>query len=191
MPPYHHLLSRNVRNVDNTQTNSIIQNQKSQRRRTSVIKQQRKYKIGLNFQEINSAIRHSLKPSRICSYCNAKLFAGETEGICCKTGKIKLASTECNAFLKDLFTRRDNMGNEFRNNIRAYNNIFAFTSMGVKIDQNLANGSLLPNNTTPKFLQLYIYDTEHETNNRLTIIPKLRQETLEVIKSILDQYNPF
>jgi hypothetical protein len=42
--------------------------------------------------------------------------------------------------LRDLFTRNDEIGKDFRNNIRAYNSIFAFTSMGVKLDENLANG---------------------------------------------------
>ncbi|CAG8636276.1 4043_t:CDS:2, partial [Racocetra fulgida] len=49
--------------------------------------------------------------------------------------------TECIAPLEDLFRRLDDVGNEFRCNIRAYNNIFAFTSMGVRIDKNLANAN--------------------------------------------------
>ncbi|CAG8527155.1 31192_t:CDS:1, partial [Racocetra persica] len=51
--------------------------------------------------------------------------------------------------------------------------------------------SLLPIDGVPKFLQLYIYDTEFETTNRLSIMPKLRHETLEFIKTILNQLNPF
>ncbi|RIB13129.1 hypothetical protein C2G38_1975444, partial [Gigaspora rosea] len=41
--------------------------------------------------------------------------------------------------LRNLFMRNDNIGNDFRENIRAYNSIFAFTSMGIKLDENLAN----------------------------------------------------
>ncbi|CAG8481212.1 9192_t:CDS:2, partial [Scutellospora calospora] len=102
--------------------------------------------------------------------------------------------------LKDLFTRLDDVEKDFRDNIRAYNSIFAFTFMGVKLDEDLANvqggiyhsiGSLLLVNDVPKFLQLYIYDTEQETNNRLAIMPQLRHDTLEFIKSVLDQLNPF
>ncbi|CAG8759838.1 7482_t:CDS:2, partial [Gigaspora margarita] len=94
--------------------------------------------------------------------------------------------------IRNLFTRCDEIENEFRANIRAYNSIFSFISMGVKLDEKLANGSLIPNNNEiPKFIQLYIYDTEHETSNRLAIMPKLYQDTLETIKLILDQFNPF
>ncbi|CAG8509292.1 852_t:CDS:2 [Scutellospora calospora] len=39
--------------------------------------------------------------------------------------------------------------------------------------------------------KLYIYDTEHEVDNRLTIMPKLCRDTLEVIRSVLNHYNPF
>ncbi|CAG8695146.1 3887_t:CDS:2, partial [Racocetra fulgida] len=52
-------------------------------------------------------------------------------------------------------------------------------------------GSLLPIDGIPKFLQLYIYDTEFETANRLYIMPQLRQDILEFIKLMLNQLNPF
>ena len=70
--------------------------------------------------------------------------------------------------------------------IRAYNSIFAFTSMGAKID-NTVNlrpgpyvykisgqnyhriGGLIPGQgKTPKFSQLYVHDTENEIQNRLS-----------------------
>lgn len=75
--------------------------------------------------------------------------------------------------------------NHFKKNIRLYNTMFAFTSMGVKVDHSINNGrspyiyrlneqnhhvfgSLIPNNGgDPKFCQLYIYDTEHEVENRM------------------------
>jgi hypothetical protein len=69
--------------------------------------------------------------------------------------------------------------------IQSYNSLFAFTSFGAAIDRTINNdtapyvfkingvvhhriGTLLPQRgTQPKFAQLYIYDTEHETQNRL------------------------
>ncbi|CAG8523625.1 1506_t:CDS:2 [Dentiscutata heterogama] len=123
MLPFHHILSQpvvdtnNTENTKNTRTNM----------QTSLNKPRRLYKFGLRFQETASAIRHALKPPCVCSYCDAKLFSGETGGICCISGKIKLASTEHAASLRDLFMRLDEMGNEFRVNIRAYNSVFAFT----------------------------------------------------------------
>ncbi|CAG8495786.1 40294_t:CDS:2 [Gigaspora margarita] len=150
------------------------------------------HKISLNFQKTVSTICHVLKPPHICTYCNAKLFASESKGICCMLEKIKLVPNKDITPMRNLFTRCDKLGNEFHANIRAYNSIFSFTSMGVKLDEKLANGSLIPNNNEiTKFMQLYIYDTEHETSNKLAIMPKLHQDTLETIKSILDQFNPF
>lgn len=69
-------------------------------------------------------------------------------------------------------------------NIRAYNMMFSFTSMGGKVDNALNKGrgpyvyriqgqnyhrlgSLMPpEGNQPKFGQLYIYDTENEVANR-------------------------
>jgi hypothetical protein len=68
--------------------------------------------------------------------------------------------------------------------IRSYNSLFAFTSLGANIDKTINNGSapyvfkingvmhhrigtLLPRRgIRSKFAQLYIYDTEHEAQNR-------------------------
>jgi hypothetical protein len=69
-------------------------------------------------------------------------------------------------------------------NIRQYNCLFAFTSMGAHIDRSVNDGrapplfkihdqvyhrvgSLLPSDDgSPKFIQLYIYDTTNEVRNR-------------------------
>jgi hypothetical protein len=71
--------------------------------------------------------------------------------------------------------------------IRAYNSLFAFTSFGAAIDKTINNGTapyvfkingivhhrigtLLPRRgAMPKFAQLYIHDTNHETQNRLNM----------------------
>ncbi|CAG8638860.1 6621_t:CDS:2, partial [Dentiscutata heterogama] len=120
-----------------------------------------------------------------------------------------LASTEDITELRNLYLRCDDIEKNFCVNIRAYNSAFAFTSMGVKLDEKLANskdgvytfraqdgiyhliGSLLPIDGILKFLQLYIYDTEFEIANRLYIMPQLRQDILEFIKLMLNQLNPF
>jgi hypothetical protein len=70
-------------------------------------------------------------------------------------------------------------------NIRKYNCLFAFTSMGANIDNSVNDGrgptvfkisgevdhhigSLLPRDGfPPKFIQLYIYDIVNELQNRL------------------------
>ncbi|CAG8839062.1 6639_t:CDS:2, partial [Gigaspora margarita] len=91
----------------------------------------------------------------ICVYCEAKKFKGESSGFCCNNGNVKLADTEAPVALQDLFVRMDEIGYDFCNNIRAYNNLFAFTSMGIRLDQRFAN------------------------------------DTIELLKNILDEVNPF
>ena len=74
----------------------------------------------------------------------------------------------------------------FMQNIRAYNQMFAMTSFGAKIDTTVNQrrvpyvfkvsgqiyhqiGSLCPTgDDTPCFLQMYIYDTENEVQNRMS-----------------------
>uniref|UniRef100_A0A803N7C8 Helitron helicase-like domain-containing protein n=1 Tax=Chenopodium quinoa TaxID=63459 RepID=A0A803N7C8_CHEQI len=83
--------------------------------------------------------------------------------------------------------------------------------MGVHLDESLANaqhgvytfraqgsiyhkiGGLFPSTSEsrPRFLQLYIYDTEHEVENRLAENNTIRQDIVEKIKAILDRCNPF
>ena len=46
------------------------------------------------------------------------------------------------AALRSLFIRHDNIEKDFYNNIRAHNGAFAFTSMDVNLDKNLANGKI-------------------------------------------------
>ena len=52
----------------------------------------------------------------------------------------RLVSSSDTVALRNLFIRRDDVGKDFCDNIRAYNSAFAFTSMGVKLDRDLANG---------------------------------------------------
>ncbi|CAG8660673.1 35357_t:CDS:2 [Gigaspora margarita] len=146
----------------------------------------------------------------ICVHCEAKKFKGKLSGFCCNNGNVKLADTEALVALQDLFVKIDKIGYDFHNNIRAYNNLFAFTSMGVHLNQHFANGkdsvytfrvqggvyhaigSLLPPiENSPKYLHLYVYNTEHEINNQLQIMPNLCRDTIELLKNILDEVNPF
>jgi hypothetical protein len=78
----------------------------------------------------------------------------------------------------------------FRKNIRAYNSMFAFTSIGAKIDQTINDGSgpyvfkirgqvyhlmgsLLPlEHESPKFAQLYVYDSNNEVANRIQAVDR-------------------
>jgi len=93
--------------------------------------------------------------------------------------------------------------------------MFAFTSMGGNIDRTINQGegpyvfrvngqihhrigSLLPEpNKTPKFAELYIFDTKNEIENRLRAIRKedpdehdLNPDIIKGLQEMLDQYNP-
>ncbi|KAK8935753.1 hypothetical protein KSP39_PZI013236 [Platanthera zijinensis] len=145
-----------------------------------------------------------------CTSCNAKLFDGETPTMCCGNGRIQIPSIPAPPELYNLFISNSVESRHFRRYIRSYNHVFSFTSMGVTLDESLAAdqhavytfrahgsiyhriGSLLPApNSRPRYLQLYIYDTEHELDYRLQESAELDRALLQKIKVILDTHNPF
>lgn len=106
--------------------------------------------------------------------------------ICCMKGNIKLPYLlRSPGLLWNLIHGLDSRSSNFLDNIRTYNSMFEFTSMGGKIDASLNDGggppqfvitgqnyhrigSLLPSgDERPKFAQLYIYDTNNEIANRM------------------------
>ncbi|CAH1439013.1 unnamed protein product [Lactuca virosa] len=134
----------------------------------------------------------------VCQICNAKLWTTESIrgkdkqntsfSLCCGYGKVELPdSKEAPPTYLNLFRSTDSKSKYFINNIRRYNSMFSFTSMGGKVDASINSGkapfifrlggrnyhrigSLLPlNGSKPKFSQLYIYDTDNEESNRQTI----------------------
>jgi hypothetical protein len=136
--------------------------------------------------------------STICQKCGAKVWYGErTEkhfaavlpkvSLCCMKGKISLSyMLEPPPLIRNLFLGFDPCSAHFLSNIRSYNNMFSFTSMGGRVETQRNNGrgppqfvisgqnyhrigSLLPGDGhKPKFCQLYIYDTENELVNRMS-----------------------
>ena len=106
--------------------------------------------------------------------------------MCCMHGKIELPSPpQLPQVMIDLLLNGDTRSKNFRENIRAYNSMFAFTSMGGKVDTSINKGrgppvfrllgqnyhrigSLLPlDDSRPKFQQLYIFDTVNENANKI------------------------
>ncbi|KAK9088970.1 hypothetical protein Scep_028052 [Stephania cephalantha] len=94
----------------------------------------RNFPAHYNFQTI------ILEEPRICSYCGARLFVHETLDLCCSNGKINLPTPENPQELINIFLDQTDEGKHFRENIRSYNHVFCFTSIGVNIDENLASG---------------------------------------------------
>ncbi|XP_057451974.1 uncharacterized protein LOC130743762 [Lotus japonicus] len=133
----------------------------------------------------------------VCKHCGATLWLLERAeksksrvdpyfSICCARGKISIPYLkDAPELLFNLLTNNDPRSRNFLDNIRAYNSMFAFTSIGGKVVSNINDGhgppqfiisgqnyhrigSLLPKEgDAPKFAQLYIYDTKNEVENRL------------------------
>ncbi|XP_071717984.1 uncharacterized protein [Rutidosis leptorrhynchoides] len=97
-------------------------------------------------------------------------------------------------------------------NIHAYNQMFSMTSFGARVDDNINEGrspyvfkvsrqiyhwigSLCPQEgCPPRFLQLYIYDTAHEVENRMSHFggpdsDRLCSEVVSQLVQLLDRHN--
>ncbi|KAL6581257.1 hypothetical protein OROMI_007180 [Orobanche minor] len=110
-------------------------------------------------------------------------------GLCCSRGKIQLPLLkQPPRLLRDLLQNRHIKSRNYIDNIRAYNMMYAFTSMGGIQDKTVNNGhgpytyrlggnnyhllgSLLPKEgDSPKFSQLYMYCGEDETQDRIDVV---------------------
>lgn len=66
-----------------------------------------------------------------CRYCDALKFAGETEGMCCAKGKVKLPTFEAPPEpLRSLIFSGTPQSKDFLKKIRSYNSAFQMTSFG-------------------------------------------------------------
>jgi hypothetical protein len=84
-----------------------------------------------------------------------------------------------------LFDNNSIDSKHYKKNTRVYNTMFAFTSQGMSLDNKFGGGRVPPTirlqgqachrigsmlplpGDAPKFVQLYIYDTENEVANRM------------------------
>ena len=82
----------------------------------------------------------SLQPiDQKCDYCGAYLMLIEKQhfgSICCRRGKVVLEPIHVNSKLQELLQDRTSCkGQHFHQNIRKFNQLFAFISLGVKYDK--------------------------------------------------------
>ena len=107
---------------------------------------------------------HDLGEIVICNQCGARKFSDEAIALCCMNGNLRLQSLK----LPKKFIRLYKSNNFLRNS-RAYNSMFAFTSIGTQVDKSVHDGftqsyrisgefshrigSLLPADGNPKFAQ--------------------------------------
>ncbi|GKA57729.1 DNA helicase [Tanacetum coccineum] len=155
----------------------------------------------------------------VCRHCGAMFWecekiasASHTSEFgynkCCYGGRVILRrSPEYPPYIKELY-----QNTHFMENIRAYNQMFSMTSLGANVDKSVNNGrgpyvfrisgqlyhwigSLCPEEgQSPRFLQLYIYDTTNELKNRLTHFSdehqsELKEEIVEGLIQFLDTHN--
>ncbi|PWA92861.1 K-box region and MADS-box transcription factor family protein [Artemisia annua] len=155
----------------------------------------------------------------VCRYCHARFWyeerlshstrrSGPLYNRCCHGGRVRLfIPHDYPTCIKLLFS-----DNHFMKNIRAYNQMFAMTSLGASIDDSVnvgrgpyifkvsgqiyhRIGRLCPeDDADPRFLQLYIYDTNREVDNRLNHFrdggnTNLRRDIVEGLIHMLDEHN--
>ncbi|PWA73313.1 hypothetical protein CTI12_AA260590 [Artemisia annua] len=166
-----------------------------------------------------------------CGDCNALLWHSESMvgsthvgngsySHCCGRGKVMLTNEIVNPppLLLDLISGNNPKSNSFIDNIRRYNAMFAFTSIGAKQDNTVNQGygpycyriqgenyhqmgTLLPKRGKPPvFAQLYIYDKASEIQNRMNCFSNdatttsgtsvLDHELTVELRDMLDSINP-
>ncbi|GKB28915.1 hypothetical protein Tco_0868316, partial [Tanacetum coccineum] len=154
-----------------------------------------------NFVGISNEYIDHGNPNFPCESCDAQLWQAEsmignthsTSGsfsLCCGRGKVKLGNEIHNPpkLLMDLICGNHPKSSNFIDNIRHYNSMFSFTSIGAKQDTSVNQGhgaycyriqgqnyhrmgTLLPDEGKPPvFAQLYIYDTDNEIQHRIKCV---------------------
>ncbi|XP_022032445.1 uncharacterized protein LOC110933536 [Helianthus annuus] len=167
----------------------------------------------------------------VCSKCDAMLWEDEmlkgnkkrkktSYSLCCSNGDVELPPPPTPPpLLRHLYKSHTSQCHNFMNNIRAYNMMFSFTSLGGKVDKSYQigkgpyvfrlhgqnyhrMGSLLPDDgEEPKFSQLYIYYSQNEVVNRQKAVSsqiesktirnnQLDSTTIKGLKDMLDSCNP-
>lgn len=164
-------------------------------------------KPAANISQLRSDYVH-LQKVPDCKFCAAKRFQYESPGFCCGKGTIKLTSYRMPATLKNLYMGNDAESKHFQTYIRTYTNLFAFTSLGVNYDRDLAKrncgiytfkvqgqmhhliDSLYPRKTKARNLQLYFFDNMNEIENRMACSDKLHESIVIELMNVLKD-NPY
>jgi hypothetical protein len=130
--------------------------------------------------------------------------------LCCENGKIMLPNLLTTPQELEVFlTSKERSAVKFRDQIRMYNSVLAFTSLGAKVDESVTGsprpysfriqgelyhriGSLCPlEGQRPQFAQLYIHDTKHKHQNHHAVMPSLDPTTLDQLLTMMYNINPY
>ena len=138
-----------------------------------------------------------------CNFCGAYKFFNETN-FCCSSGLVNFESVkplpEPSEEYKKLYSSK-----KIISNLKAYNSALSLTSIGCKTPENVEGpnfkiqgeiyhrlGSLLPSDeSSPKFSQIYFYDAEVATYERMKIFPNLDENVLKTFHQILSEINSY
>ena len=155
-----------------------------------------------------------------CSHCHALHFDCEKLskstravpkfGSCCLQGQIQLPPFRpAPVTLRDLLCGKSLLAKEFKTNIRQYNATFAFTSLGVKVDDAVTHasgpysfrihgdlhhlsGALMPPPGQPAvFAQLYIHDPLAQLRLRERQNTNLNSVIMTELQAMLNDTHPY
>jgi len=111
--------------------------------------------------------------------------------------------------LEVLLTNKEKSAVKFRNQIRMYNSVLGFISLGAKVDESVTRGIGLysfriqgelyhkirslcfAEGQCPQFTQLYIHDTKNKRQNRHAIMPSLDPTTIDRLLTMMYNINPY
>jgi hypothetical protein len=130
--------------------------------------------------------------------------------LCCENGKVLLSSLLTTPQeLEVLLTSKKSSVVKFRDQIRMYNSVLAFTSLGAKVDESVTGGprpyyfriqgelyhkigSLCPTEgQRPQFVHLDIHDMKREHQNCHAIMPSLDPMTLDRLLTMMYNINSY
>jgi hypothetical protein len=130
--------------------------------------------------------------------------------MCCENGKVLLLNLLVTLQeLEVLLTSKERSAVKFGDEIRMYNLVLAFISLGAKVDELITRGtrpysfriqgefyhkigSLCPTEgQRPQFAQLYIHDMDNEDQNRHAFKPSLDPTTLDWLLTMMYNINPY
>ncbi|XP_021717622.1 uncharacterized protein LOC110685399 [Chenopodium quinoa] len=146
-----------------------------------------------------------LESAPCCLYCNAKKFMYETPSFCCCGGQVVIAANQFPDELCRLYLSEEEDAKHFKQYSRMYNNLFAYSSIRDKTESTTYKGiylfkmhgqvyhsvpDLLPDDGSPKFLQLYFYDGQHEVQNRVNCFPEVQEDIIRILMKITEM-NPY
>lgn len=150
---------------------------------------------------------HWLSEKLVASSANDPEFV-----TCCDHGTVELPTLQDPPErLQALFTGTDAQAKNFRDYIWEYNRALAFTSLGVKEDHKINNGTSVPvfriqgelchrsgallpaEDQEPVYAQLYIYDPQTSLQHRMqnNAHTRLRADTMSLLEDIIRQHHQY